>query len=580
MATFLDELEEHARALERHALALERDPGPGRAELLKTLFRAAHSLKGAAYAAGVAPVERVCHRLEEMLGAARDGAMPPGSDLVQLLLVAADALEDARRRLLAQQELANGTLAVLLARLETGSHPQGGTRPAVALAPELPAPAPAPVGVRDGLVRLPAAKLDAIVSRSGALLVARRRAAARQEDLDRLRARLPSDEPAAARLQRLERELDRLAQALAADQHAIDSASAALEGEVQQLRMHPFGEACEGLERTVRDLARTSGKEVELVIEGAGVELDRAILDGLRDPLLHLVRNAVAHGIEPPAERIARGKPGRARITISAALCGTGVEVVVADDGRGLDLDAIRAQADARALAVPEDPRELVRLIFLPGFSTARAITDLAGRGVGLDVVEHDVETLHGSVELASEPGRGTRFTLLLPLTLTTLRALLLGAGGQIFALPTANVRRLVRAGSSELDSLEGRVVLRSGGAPVPLACLAETIGMPRDDLRARAQRTDAKLLLVIIASGEREVAFVVEDLIAEQDVVIKSLGPRLRRIRHFAGATVLPTGRLALILAAADLVQSALDRGSGQGLASACSASPGSCEP
>lgn len=587
MATFLGELEEHIRALERDALALEKDPGDGRAERWKTLFRTAHSLKGAARSAGVSPIEQACHGLEAILGAARDGEVLPGAGVVQLLLSAADALEDARNRLQAREELTGGALGAFLARLEVGSFRAGALPPGRAAppdsaaapagsAPEMPE-LPARAGTHAGFVRLPATKLDTLVARSSELLVARRRAASRQGDLAHVRELMARCLVEGRRsghmvesLKKLERGIERLAQGLAADQRMLDVAASALEEEVQHARMLPFGEACEGLERMVRDLARAAGKDVELVVEGTDVELDRAILDGLRDPLLHLVRNAVDHGVEPPAERVARGKPARACIRVAAALAGAGVEVVVADDGPGLDLDAIREQAAKRKIPVPEEQWELVRLVLLPGFSTRRLITELSGRGVGLDVVKHRVEVLHGSVEIGFEPGRGTRVVLSLPLTLTTLRVLILRAGGQCFALPTANVRRLVRAGAGDLGAVEGREVLLSDGAPVPVVSLAETVDLAHDGQPERAERAGAKIPLVVVAAGERAIAFAVDELLDEQEVVVKSLGPRLRRVRHFAGATVLPSGRLALILAAADLVQTALGRGPGRALAPA----------
>lgn len=603
LATFLGELEEHVRALEANALALEKAPIEGRAELLKTLFRTAHSLKGASRSAGVSFIEGTCHRLEELLAGARDGVVPVSADLVQTLLSAADALADAGRRVRAKEDLQTGPLAALLARLER-NRPSAiwSASPPVAppSAPRVVATAAAsPAEVAPGTVRLPATRLDALVARSGELLVARQRAARRQDELWALRetvtqcladwrrlekplfklmtsppgtnggARasgveraLPKRTVAAIHrtrenLKRLERDVEHLAHGLTTDLHGLAQTAAPLEDEVRHVRMLRFADACEGLERAVRDLARAANKDIQLVVEGADVELDRAILAALRDPLLHLVRNAADHGIETPEERRARGKPTRGRITVSAALKGAGVEVVVADDGRGLDLESIREQARRRKHAVPEDERELVRLIFQAGFSTARLITNLSGRGVGLDVVKHGVEALRGTVDVSFEPGRGTRFSLALPLTLTTLRALLVGAGGQTFAIPTTAVIRLVRAGPGDIGCVKGREVLLGGSSPVPVASLADTLGLPA----ITSPRAGDKVPLVVVGADERQLAFAVDELIAEQDVVIKNLGRRLRRVRHFSGATVLATGRLCLIVAPAELVQTAVSR-------------------
>ncbi len=615
---FVEELEDHVRALNRDLLALEQQPEQEHGELIKRLFRTAHSIKGAARSAGVEPVESACHRLEATLGALRDGMRPLTPELLELLLSAADALQDAAGRLRAQQDLRGSALQQVLPQLDPALQARAETAPpppkAVLSMPASRAPD------EDGSLRVAAAKLDALAALGSELLLTRRRLSARQEDMAQLRemARrlvvewrrlekplrtlsaprkggdaslpLPLPLPAAAALaaapapavlprralvalgrtkenvRRLEQSLERLARDLRADQHALDLAASALEQEVRRLRMLPFAEACEELDRAARDLAKAAGKDVELVIEGAEVELDRAILERLKDPLLHLVRNAIDHGIEPPAQRAAAGKPGRGRVSVAASLRGDGVEVVVADDGAGLDLQAIHARAAKGQSAPPSDPRELQRLIFQQGFSTAAVVTELSGRGVGLDVVRHRAESLHGSVEVSSEPGRGTRFALLLPLTLTTLRAVIVVAAGELFALPTTSVRRLLRIGAAELGSIDGREVALTGGTPLPIASLAATLG-----LRAQEPaRSCAKLPLVVVAAAEQELAFAVDALLTEQEVVVKSLGKRLRRLRHVAGATVLQDGRLALILTAGELVQTARRRATRMGFADA----------
>ena len=296
-----------------------------------------------------------------------------------------------------------------------------------------------------------------------------------------------------------------------------------------------------------------------LILEGGDVEMDRAILDGLSDPLRHLVRNALDHGIEPPAGRRTAGKPERGRVMVSAELRGGGVEVAVEDDGRGVDLAAVREQARKKKIAEPEDERDLARLIFAPGFTTARIITGVSGRGIGLDIVRSRVDALHGSVDFSFEPGRGCRFVLSLPLTLTTLRALFVEAGGQIYALPAASVRQLARVLPSNIDSVEGREVLKLGGAPVPVVSLAGLLGGREAPTRPAGWKVPA----VVLGSGPDRTAFAVDELLSEQEIVVKSLGPRLR-VRSVAGVTVLPTGRLALILNASSLIESARSRAAG----------------
>ncbi len=628
MATFLEELQEQVQALNRDLLALEKGPeGAARADLLKQLFRTAHSLKGAARSVSVRPVEDACHHLEEVLSGVRDGARPADREFFALLLQAADALEEAGRRLQEEKDLAGSPLESLLPRLAAAAA-RGGGRPgdketrrqgdrSPAPPPPPPAPLPpaaveatpppatsglaAPVG--PATLRVSAEKLDALLASSGELLVARRRLPLRVEELAALResvsrwraewqavekplakllrgdgdgsAGSPSRRGAAGpalassrrpgrvvadvgeRLRQLEKDLERLTAALAADNRALDQLAGALDEDVRRVRMLPFAEACQGLERVAHDLAQAGGKEVELVIEGGDVELDRSVLEGLKDPLRHLVRNALDHGVEPPAQRRAAGKPPRARVTVAAVLRGTQVEVVVSDDGRGIDLPALRRRARERRLPEPADDRELARLVFEAGLSTAERVTDVSGRGVGLDVVKSRVEALHGTVDLTFAPGGGTRFSLAVPLTLTTVRALLVVAAGQTFALVGTNVQKLLRVAPQELRSVAGREMLSLGGSPLPVVSLAETLGLPG----AEGPAGRAKLPALVVAAGAQQMAFVVDELLAEQEVMIKGLGPRVRRAPHVAGATLLPSGRIALVLNAASLVRTALAR-------------------
>jgi two-component system chemotaxis sensor kinase CheA len=228
--------------------------------------------------------------------------------------------------------------------------------------------------------------------------------------------------------------------------------------------------------------------------------------------------------------------------------------VVVADDGHGLDLESLRQQLRKRKLPEPSSDAELVRTIFLPGLSTARIITDVSGRGVGLDVVKSRVEAIHGTVDVAFSRGHGTRFALAVPLTLTTVRVTLVSAAGQTFAFVSTNVEKLIRVDPVKRRSIEGRAVLALGSAPLPLVSLAETLGLPASELSA-----SLKAPALVVTAGDRSAAFVVDEFLAEQEVVVKTLGARIRKAPCVSGATILPSGKLALVLNAADLVQRAL---------------------
>jgi two-component system chemotaxis sensor kinase CheA len=576
MATFLEELEGHVAALNRDLLAWEKTAQPARVrELLTTLLRTVHSVKGASRAVSLGLVEQVCHRLEEVLGTVQPG-QPVNPEVLELGFAVADALDDARQRLGRKQELAGSPLEALLPRLAAaaqGPRAAGESRPAPSVpstpAPVHPAPvaaaqAPAPrpehaaetTGAEALPVRVSAQKLDALLARSGELRVSSLRLEGRaewaeslREELSALRLRLSGPEEAAAR--RLEARLSQLSRELLADRLALSQTVSGLDEEVRRARTLPFAEACEGLERTARDVARSSGKQARLEILCGSLELDRSLLQGLREPLLHLVRNAVAHGLELPEERVRAGKPPEGHVLLSARLSGGRVHVSVEDDGRGLDLDAIRARAVAQGWEVPEGAAAVARLIFRQGLSTALQVTSVSGRGVGLDVVRSQVEALRGSVDVSFRRSAGTRFVLDVPLTLSTLRVLLVSAGGQPFALPAESVERLLRLAPSEVREVEGQQVWAAEDALVPLTSLASVLGMPPGAPLAR-------LPAVVLTSGPLRVALGVDEVLAEQEVLVRGLGPRMRRTRHVSGAAVLPTGKMALLLHPTSLVRAA----------------------
>lgn len=605
MKTFVGELEEHVQALDRNLLILERGPDAStRLEVFRKLFRIGHSLKGAARSVNVGPIEAAGHHLESIFVDAQDGAIDLDTDLFELLFATADAFKEVGRRLGAGEDVSNCSLAALLPRLQAagaGAKPAGAARgpggdddKAVPLpAGRVPTDEASGIVAREAFVRIPSARLDRLLALGGELRAARSRTAGRDADLQRLvdMTRLWQVEWRAAekslrglgrrsgdgeislsgaappslpvtrlleigkeKLPWLTRQLEHLAESVAADRKALNQVAEPLDGEVMRARMVPFVEACEGLERAARDLAKEAGKEVDLTVEGGEIEIDRSVVAAIKDALLHLTRNAVGHGIELPAARVAAGKAARGRITLSAALRQGWVEIVVADDGRGFDIDAIRAQARKRGLPVPEDDRASAHLAFAPGFTTSPNITEISGRGVGLDVVKTAVESQRGVYDVAFEAGRGSRVFLSVPLTLTRLPALLVTAGGQTYAFDSAAVRGLRRVGASELRSMEGRDVLIFDGAPVPVFRLVDILGQKGHE----AVHEGGKVPVVILGAGAERAAFTVDELLAEEEVVVKDLGPRLQRVGNVTGATVLPTGRIALILNAADLLRAA----------------------
>lgn len=586
-AIYLAELQDHMRSAEDDLLALERETDPqARVARYTSLFRAVHSLKGASRVVGEATLEAICHRLEDVFERLRGGELEASPQLFQLLLAAVDGI-----RQVGADEAAPGVAAAVEALIPRLDRAAEGLAPGVGPDPGLPPPAAEPPRTGgDGFVRVPAAKLDLLLSRSEQLLAARWRSASQHAELTALQvsvqswrrrssdvqrglaaaavgegiagARTDGERSAQRALadheaeqRRLAQDLQAFADRLASHRRAVDRAADDLDREIRRLRLFPFAIACEGLSRAARDLAALGGKDVRVLIEGSDLELDRSILEALRDPLLHLVRNAVDHGVEPTADRIAAGKPPTATVTVTARLQDMLVEIEVSDDGRGIDPDAVSAAARDRGLAAGRSPESLEDLIFESGFSTASTVTEVSGRGFGLDVVRSRVEAMRGAVAVSSHPGQGASFRLTLPLTLTTIRALLVSVAGQTFALDTADIRRLLRADPEAVRPVEGRLVLKGHGTPVVFVSLARQLGLAD----GASPAGEEKAPVVLLSGDGGEAAFAVDELLAEQDVLVRSLGPRLQRVPYATGATALADGRIALILSADDLVKAAL---------------------
>jgi len=328
-----------------------------------------------------------------------------------------------------------------------------------------------------------------------------------------------------------------------------------LREEIKRVRMLPLATITPTFGRMVRDLARSQDKQITLTIAGGETELDKRILEQVKDPLIHLLRNAVDHGIERAVERETAGKPAEGQIVLTASQQGHNVVITVSDDGAGLDLEAIRAAAVLRG-RVPSgevqelDNGEVAKLIFSSGLSTSQIITDISGRGVGLDVVRQNIEELHGTLGVSFEPDRGTTFTMNLPLTLASSRGLLVKAGGQIFALPLSTVERMLQVKGDAITSIEDREAFTYRQKPVALAWLTDLLELPP------SRRDSDQLTVVIVAVAEKRLGIVVDDLVGEQEIVMKSLGKQLVRIGGIAGATVLGSGQVTLVLHTADLIK------------------------
>ena len=362
----------------------------------------------------------------------------------------------------------------------------------------------------------------------------------------------------------LEERLLRLSKFAAHDRRALAGMSDSLLHDVKEMHLLPFSSLLEIYPRFTRELARDQGKQVELVIQGGEIEIDRHILEEIKDPLMHLLRNCIDHGIEQPAVRQDKGKSPHGTITVAIAQQDGGkIEIVVADDGAGIDAARVRAAALKLNLVSAEEAEKLNEqeaqaLIFLSGISTSPIITDISGRGLGLAIVREKIERLGGVVVLESRQDGGTIFRITLPLMLATFRGVLVRAGEHCFVIPALSVERVARVEQQDIRSVENRATISLDGQIVALASLGDVLELLRQSSTAN---NSEQVALVILGTGRQRVAFQVEEILGEQEVLVKTLGRQLARVRNIAGASVLGTGQVVAVLNVPDLLKSAVKR-------------------
>lgn len=490
---------ENLSTMEQALLALERG-GRSDSGLVHAVLRAAHTLKGNSATMGFETVAQDAHQLEDQLERLHDGTLPFSADLITRFLEAVDGL----RRLL---RAALDAEPVVTRGSETVPEPKG----------------PA----RDATLRVNVARLDTLLDLTAEITIAR------------------------GRLAQLVVPGNSVTEAAVATLGQLEQLHAAVQEEVMRLRMVPLGPTLRACHRTVRDVARKQGKQVQLVIEGHDVEVDTSIAEQMRDPLTHMIRNAVDHGIELPAERVTAGKPATGTITLRALHRAGSVVIELVDDGRGLDRARIAAKAEAAGLVTTAGAltdEQLLSLIFEPGFSTAAEVTAVSGRGVGMDIVRRHIRTLRGTIDTASTPGQGTRFTIQLPLTVAIIDGFRVRAGGEVYVLPLEAVEecldsRGVHTRSGE--TLDGVLNLR--GAPVPFARLRDVLGLPGTPA--------ARESVIVVRHGERRIGLVVDVLEGDCPAVVKPLTGVLQQLPGIGGSTILGDGRVALILDVPQLI-------------------------
>lgn len=615
-ATFKMEAKEHIQAMNRVLLALEDDPPEDeRAELLEEIFREAHSLKGSAGAADVPEIEGIAHRLESVFSVAKSGELELTPELCDVLYEGIDAAEVIVATTL-EGEPHDLSLDALHGRLDAaekgeaipGSAAQAATDPGPgedeapsAKAMDNGANSSQEKGRRaksskalsqgtEESIRVSTDKLDSLMTQAGELMVAGLKIDQRLKELEeithatedwnrewlkiraahsqllhengdeRIRPLLRFLNENEQVLKELATEVSDLWRGLSRDALLLSRVTSDVSEEVMKVRMLPIATVLNIFPRMVRDLARQKDKDVELVIEGAETELDRNVLEEIKDPLVHLVRNAVDHGIESPEEREAAGKPRVGTVTVKAYQKGSNIVVEVSDDGAGIDVEEVK-RAAAKSKVLPQEELEAIsdeqamQLIFASGVSTSKMITETSGRGVGMDVVRKNVEALHGHVDVSSTLGEGTTTTLTLPLTLATTQELLVRVRDQTFGIPISAVERIQRIQPESIATVEGKEAIIVNGQPISLVYLCDVLEMPKEE---RALNPKEKIPVVILGAGRWRIAFLVDAVVGQQESVVKSLGRQLSRVRNVAGATILGTGQVIMTLNPSDLLKSA----------------------
>lgn len=582
---FLTETTELLEKMDDDLVTLEKSPDD--MELLNSIFRSIHTVKGASSFLGFELLVKITHKTEDVLNRLRKGEIQVTAEIMDVILEAVDLIKilvnDIRNGEIVERDLdsiihklipyISGTVAeatVLSAPQETGapadtspaqeeSSPQeetdaaaapgepaadttGGTSPPAPAAirpapPKAPPPARAEDISDNTTVRIDVKRLDDLMNQVGEMVLERNRI-----------LQMNIDYQTKENMVNFGDEFGKLAK-------RIDFVTSELQMQVLKIRMIPVEKVFKKFPRIVRNLSRDLGKEVELEIIGEETELDRSVVDEIGDPLIHLIRNSLDHGIELPEDRVAAGKPRTGKVVLSATHEGNQIIISIKDDGRGIDPEKLSRKAIEKGLVTEEQvagmsQKEILDLIFLPGFSTKEKATDLSGRGVGMDVVRTNIRKLNGIIELRSEVGAGSEIILKLPLTLAIIQSLLVEVEHEVYSIPLAAVLETLKVENSSFHHIGGQEVLKLRESVLPLLRLQRVFGVSE-----RSEKTDQSYI-VVIGVAEKRMGLIVTRLLGQQEVAIKSLGKFLAKAPGIAGSTIMGDGRVALIIDPAGLME------------------------
>ncbi len=566
---FLVESYENLERLDEEFVALEKDPKCE--ELLSSIFRTFHTIKGTAGFLGFQKLEGVAHVTENILSQLRDQKMELSSDLVTVLLEAVDSIKEILASVESSETEGDGDYSALLAKLheihdvKTSSKKskekevtkKKTTPEKLAVesqdvpAPEVASSSPTPVSVKeeseaevsstgssesrqslhavDSVIRVDVALLDNLMNLVGELVLSRNQI-----------------------VQFTSTQTD---SSFASTAQHLNLITTELQENIMKTRMQPIGNLWKKLPRVVRDLAKGLNKQIRLEMEGAETELDKTIIEAIKDPLTHIVRNSADHGVELPELRTSRGKPAEGEIRLRAYHEGGQVNIEISDDGAGIPLQKVKTKAIERGLVSPQkaesmSDKEIYNLLVMPGFSMAAEVTNVSGRGVGMDVVKTNIEKIGGTFDIQSQEGQGTSVKIKIPLTLAIIPALIVTAAGQPFAIPQVSLLELVRLEGEDIrrgiERIAGTPVYRLRGDLLPLVYLDQILGLRDNQEEAKDLE---EVSIVVLQADSRQFGLVVESVWDTEEIVVKPLGKQLKNLRSFAGATIMGDGKVALII-------------------------------
>ena len=530
--SFIVETKELLDKLDNDLVELEKRQND--VELLNAIFRYVHTIKGTSSFIGYEQMSELTHKFEDVLNKLRKFELKLNPEIMDVILKAQDLMKVLLSKLEAN-DLSPIDISGVVSKLERISRGEFLIEEDVEKASVDNVSQKLQSKVIDKTVRIDVERLDKLMNLVGELVLGRNRLT---QIVSGIVERFEGES--------LARELmDTIAQ--------VDYLTSELQAVVMRARMMPIAKVFSKFPRIVRDLSRDLNKEVELLIYGEETEVDKSVIESIHDPLVHLIRNAIDHGIETPQERKAVGKPEKGKVILRAEHEGNFIVITVEDDGRGIDPERVRRKAVEKKIITEQEAssisdRDALNLIFLPGFSTASKVTNVSGRGVGLDVVKANITKLNGMIDVQSTLGQGTKFILKLPLTLAIIQGLLVDVCGEIFIIPLSSVIEVVRIPRSQVHSIKGREIIRLRDTVLPLVRLANIFNLSSNgDFKEN-------LYVVVVGLAEKKLGIVVDGLVGQKEVVIKSLGSYLNNVRGIAGATILGDGTVRMIVDVAQI--------------------------